>query len=134
MRLVPRLDPKKGEPVIPIIGTSPDLIKPPVGYPPQRVAAKQWLPCEGVDPGATEFSKTHYGGLLESAFDGQGGAVRLSKNLSKNLIEVEGLKKYFNVGKGRVLKAVDNISFSIREGETLGMVRGVRLRQDHCRP
>ncbi|MEK4047499.1 ATP-binding cassette domain-containing protein [Paenibacillus sp. FSL H8-0048] len=42
--------------------------------------------------------------------------------MSKNLIEVEGLKKYFNVGKGRVLKAVDNISFSIREGETLGMV------------
>lgn len=42
--------------------------------------------------------------------------------MSKNLIEVEGLKKYFNVGKGRVLKAVDNINFSIREGETLGMV------------
>jgi oligopeptide transport system ATP-binding protein len=56
--------------------------------------------------------------LLESAFDGQGGAVRLSKNL----IEVEGLKKYFNVGNGRILKAVDNINFTIREGETLGMV------------
>jgi oligopeptide transport system ATP-binding protein len=42
--------------------------------------------------------------------------------LSKNLIEVEGLKKYFNVGKGKVLKAVDNINFTIREGETLGMV------------
>lgn len=42
--------------------------------------------------------------------------------MSKNLIEVEGLKKYFNVGKGKVLKAVDNINFSIREGETLGMV------------
>lgn len=42
--------------------------------------------------------------------------------MSKNLIEVEGLKKYFNVGKGKVLKAVDNISFNIREGETLGMV------------
>ncbi|MRN55675.1 ATP-binding cassette domain-containing protein [Paenibacillus sp. LC-T2] len=55
---------------------------------------------------------------MESAFDGQGGAVLLSKNL----IEVEGLKKYFNVGKGRVLKAVDNINFTIREGETLGMV------------
>lgn len=42
--------------------------------------------------------------------------------MSKNLIEVEGLKKYFNVGQGKVLKAVDNINFSIREGETLGMV------------
>ncbi|MFE4711276.1 MULTISPECIES: ABC transporter ATP-binding protein [Paenibacillus] len=42
--------------------------------------------------------------------------------MSKNLIEVEGLKKYFNVGKGKVLKAVDNVSFNIREGETLGMV------------
>ena len=42
--------------------------------------------------------------------------------MSKNLIEVEGLKKYFNVGNGRILKAVDNINFTIREGETLGMV------------
>ncbi|WP_151735852.1 ABC transporter ATP-binding protein [Paenibacillus tengchongensis] len=42
--------------------------------------------------------------------------------MSKNLIEVEGLKKYFNVGKGKVLKAVDNINFAIHEGETLGMV------------
>ncbi|AIQ64975.1 peptide ABC transporter ATP-binding protein [Paenibacillus stellifer] len=42
--------------------------------------------------------------------------------MSKQLIEVEGLKKYFNVGKGKVLKAVDNLNFSIREGETLGMV------------
>lgn len=41
---------------------------------------------------------------------------------SNNLIEVEGLKKYFNVGKKRVLKAVDNLNFYIREGETLGMV------------
>ncbi|MEC0091907.1 ABC transporter ATP-binding protein [Paenibacillus macquariensis] len=38
------------------------------------------------------------------------------------LIQVNGLKKYFNVGKGKILKAVDDISFSIREGETLGMV------------
>ncbi|WP_106768319.1 ABC transporter ATP-binding protein [Paenibacillus faecalis] len=38
------------------------------------------------------------------------------------LIEVKGLKKYFNVGKGNILKAVDNLNFYIREGETLGMV------------
>ncbi|XMB28979.1 ATP-binding cassette domain-containing protein [Paenibacillus sp. BR2-3] len=42
--------------------------------------------------------------------------------LTQNLIEVEGLKKYFHVGKGKVLRAVDNINFAIREGETLGMV------------
>ena len=39
-----------------------------------------------------------------------------------HLIEVKGLKKYFNVGGGNVLKAVDNLNFYIREGETLGMV------------
>ncbi|MBA9085222.1 oligopeptide transport system ATP-binding protein [Fontibacillus solani] len=42
--------------------------------------------------------------------------------MSKNLIEVNGLKKYFNVGSGKVLKAVNDISFSIAEGETLGLV------------
>lgn len=44
------------------------------------------------------------------------------------LLEVQGLKKYFPVRKGvfrRVVahvKAVDDISFSIRQGETLGLV------------
>lgn len=41
---------------------------------------------------------------------------------NNNLIEVQGLKKYFNVGGGKILKAVDNLNFNIREGETLGMV------------
>ncbi|WP_026884583.1 ABC transporter ATP-binding protein [Clostridium akagii] len=38
------------------------------------------------------------------------------------LIEVKNLKKYFNVGAGAVLKAVDDVSFVIRKGETLGLV------------
>ncbi|AOZ91687.1 ABC transporter ATP-binding protein [Paenibacillus crassostreae] len=42
--------------------------------------------------------------------------------MSQPLIQVNGLKKYFNVGKGSVLKAVDDINFTINEGETLGMV------------
>lgn len=41
---------------------------------------------------------------------------------TNNLIEVKHLKKYFNVGKNSVLKAVDDVSFSIRKGETLGLV------------
>ena len=38
------------------------------------------------------------------------------------LIEVKNLKKYFQVGKNATLKAVDDVSFFIRKGETLGLV------------
>src|SRR5690625_126345 len=41
--------------------------------------------------------------------------------LNQKLVEVKGLKKYFKSGK-RDLKAVDNISFDIYKGETLGLV------------
>lgn len=46
----------------------------------------------------------------------------------KNLIEVRNLKKYFPIKKGflgrqiNYVQAVDNISFDIRKGETLGLV------------
>ena len=40
----------------------------------------------------------------------------------KTLLEVEGLKKYFRVGNGKTLKAVDDISFQIKKGQTLGLV------------
>ncbi|MGL4773649.1 MAG: ABC transporter ATP-binding protein [Clostridium sp.] len=38
------------------------------------------------------------------------------------LLEVKNLKKYFNVGGKRILKAVDDVSFYLEEGETLGLV------------
>lgn len=40
----------------------------------------------------------------------------------KPLLDVKSLKQHFQVGKGNVLKAVDNISFFIKPGETLGLV------------
>ncbi|MGH4124887.1 MAG: ABC transporter ATP-binding protein [Clostridium sp.] len=43
-------------------------------------------------------------------------------NNNENLIEVKNLKKYFQVGKNATLKAVDDVSFFIRKGETLGLV------------
>lgn len=45
-----------------------------------------------------------------------------------DLVRVENLKKYFPIRKGFLgkkisyVKAVDNVSFSIKEGETLGLV------------
>lgn len=38
------------------------------------------------------------------------------------LLEVKSLKQHFNLGKGNTLKAVNDISFHIRQGETLGVV------------
>lgn len=38
------------------------------------------------------------------------------------LLEVNNLKQYFNPGKHNMVKAVDDVSFFIYEGETLGLV------------
>ncbi len=47
-------------------------------------------------------------------------------NNQKNLLEVKNLKQYFDVPNGFLrslkLKAVDDVSFNIAEGETLGLV------------
>lgn len=40
----------------------------------------------------------------------------------EKLLEVSHLKKHFNMGKGKTLKAVDDVSFYIKKGETLGVV------------
>ncbi len=39
-----------------------------------------------------------------------------------NILEVKNLKKYFPAPGGKNLKAVDDVTFTIREGETLGLV------------
>ena len=42
--------------------------------------------------------------------------------MNGNILEVSRLKKYFNVGGRNILKAVDDVSFQIKRGETLGLV------------
>ncbi|SEF56273.1 ABC transporter ATP-binding protein [Lachnospira multipara] len=50
----------------------------------------------------------------------------MSNENKKTLVEVKHLKEYFNINVGafktKPLKAVDDVSFSIKEGETLGLV------------
>ncbi|MDE0582487.1 ABC transporter ATP-binding protein [Planococcus sp. A6] len=43
-------------------------------------------------------------------------------NPNEPLLEVKALKQHFDMGKGNTVKAVDDISFFIRPGETLGLV------------
>ena len=64
--------------------------------------------------------------------------------MSDYFLEVKNLTKYFALnndvlsrlsGKTRTLKAVDDISFFIKPGETLGLSRGERLWEiDHSAP
>ena len=42
--------------------------------------------------------------------------------MSDHILEVSSLKKYFRTGRKSILKAVDDVSFQIKRGETLGLV------------
>ena len=50
----------------------------------------------------------------------------MSEKKNENLIEIKHLKEYFNINVGflktKPLKAVDDVSFTIKRGETLGLV------------
>lgn len=43
-------------------------------------------------------------------------------NTYEDLLVVKELKKHFKLNKNSTLKAVDGISFTIKKGETLGLV------------
>ena len=42
--------------------------------------------------------------------------------MTENLVEIQSLKKYFQINKDVKVKSVDDISFFIRKGETFGLV------------
>src|SRR5690606_29910038 len=42
--------------------------------------------------------------------------------MAEKLLEIKNLKQYFNIGKANEVRAVDDISFDIYKGETLGLV------------
>ena len=57
----------------------------------------------------------------------RGGEVTMSENIMKDavetpLLEVKNVKKYFKIDSKRSLHAVDDVSFTINRGETVGLV------------
>ena len=64
----------------------------------------------------------------------------MSETAAAPLLTVEGLKKYYPVrggvfsGKVGDVRAVDGVYLTVREGETLGLVGEIRLRQVDPRP
>src|SRR5690606_9912560 len=42
--------------------------------------------------------------------------------VAEKILEVKNLKKYFHVGRNQVIKAVDDVTFDVYKGETLGLV------------
>ena len=42
--------------------------------------------------------------------------------MSEKILEIKDLKKYFPLGNGQTVKAVDGVSMDLYKGETLGLV------------
>lgn len=40
----------------------------------------------------------------------------------EKILEVNQVKKHFNMGRNQVVRAVDNVTFDVYKGETLGLV------------
>lgn len=46
----------------------------------------------------------------------------MSQNKPDTILRVENLRQYFPVGRGRAIRAVDDVSFDIKRGEVFGLV------------
>jgi peptide/nickel transport system ATP-binding protein len=141
LRSVPRLDRPRSAKLETIEGLPPSLLDPPKGcrFAP-RCAAKQDR-CEATLPELEEIETEHYSACLRAGELARNGPQSLGlvsaasaqpappKVLDpKPLVSVEGLATHFDVRRGvfgggrAVLRAVDDVSFQIRAGETLGLV------------
>jgi peptide/nickel transport system ATP-binding protein len=141
MRSVPRLDLPRSLRLESIEGLPPDLRNPPSGCRfaprcPYRIDA-----CAG-EVSLVEVSKGHHSACIRAGALASGAlAIEPRKPLATGatraftseqpLLAVEGLKKHFKVNVARpglfasrtaTVKAVDDVSFSIAPGETLGLV------------
>jgi peptide/nickel transport system ATP-binding protein len=143
LRSVPRLDRPRGSKLETIDGLPPNLLDPPPGcrFAP-RCAARQDA-CLAAPPPLVAVEPHRYSACLRagdlarlgpSGIGLQGADTRppqpKSLDRSQPLLRVDGLCTYFEVGAGLQMlrrekfrvRAVDDVSFEIYRGETLGLV------------
>jgi peptide/nickel transport system ATP-binding protein len=141
MRSVPRLDEKRAGRLATIEGLPPDLRSPPAGcrFAPRCPIAVEACgrepPLAAVGPGhraACWRSADLAAGrtVYEAAADSEGPDAGPRREAERDAVVVEGLKKYFAVPRRTSffrseiaqVRAVDDVSFAIKRGETLGLV------------
>jgi peptide/nickel transport system ATP-binding protein len=141
MRSVPRLDLPRGVRLETIEGLPPDLRSPPAGCrfaprcPYRQDACLSEMVLRDIAPGhasaCIRANEIVAGTLLTEIARGKTAAVATTEHAEKPLLVVDHLHKYFAVpahGAGILssrmvtVKAVDDVSFSIAPGETLGLV------------
>jgi peptide/nickel transport system ATP-binding protein len=141
LRSVPRLDQPRGLRLETIEGLPPNLLEPPPGcrFAP-RCAARQ-AECERAPPPLAEIEPGRRSACLRAGELARAGAQALGlagrelgaappakRHEAQPLVEARRLKTHFDVTRGllarrrAVVKAVDDVSFAIRRGETLGLV------------
>jgi len=140
MRSVPRLDRPRGERLETIEGLPPNLLAPPAGC---RFAPRcqfKYEACEKepslAECGAGHRSACHRahefatGRLAPAAIEPLAARAAMAADTAAPLLNVRHLKKFFAVARSGGMfartivevRAVNDISFSIQKGETLGLV------------
>ncbi|HSO08234.1 MAG TPA: ABC transporter ATP-binding protein [Pelomicrobium sp.] len=143
LRSVPRLDKPRGGKLETIEGMPPNLMHPPHGcrFAPRCVARLD--ACEEGPPPELDVGPAHWAACLraEELISRGTRAMGLAETASQApppkaidrtapLLKVSGLKTHFQVSAGLksigarpgVVKAVDDVSFTVYPGETLGLV------------
>ena len=118
LRSIPKLDAREHEKLVPIEGTPIDLLNPPKGCPFAPRCNNCMKICLREMPPVTTFGDVHYTQCWMNQKE--------ERQVSDKLVEVQHLKQYFPAGgygkNKRYVKAVDDVSFYVNKGETLGLV------------
>ena len=142
MRSVPRLDLPRGVRLETIEGLPPDLRSPPAGCRfaprcPYRLDActQTGVTLRTLAPGHSSAciraDEIAAGTLVREVSTAGHAAIASTTESAEPILEIENLRKYFSVplsgsgilsSKMATVKAVDDVSFTIAPGETLGLV------------